>query len=626
MKSTKLFFAAGAAAGLTLFTACEETVNNITEKAEVGSVSKYKELAKCEKDELGSMVYVSDSSKIYACTVDGWIAMSGADGKDGKDGKDGADGSDGSDGKDGSSCTMKELKSGDGYKVVCGGDSVGVVMNGKDGADGAQGTGCTLKDSFNGAVVVTCGDSVTTLFKAMCGSTPYEPSKSTCVNGVLSSGIGPSGGTSDSMAIVPVGNVTCASTDLFCKSKSFTVNTGLDNGSQTSGFWYTVDDNAEGGLSKVVWPVEPGNDYDPNALDPVIGHCDGVCGTVVLDVGTMVGDYSYAGVAFNIAGVNEVNDAEAANASSWGGICVTYMTDRQMMLKMGMENDVTVSLEYDEPYLTLPKSAIASEKCFSWSSFKQGGWGREKITGDEASAILANLKFLISGNYDDSVKFNIIRLRKFAGDGSSIVPPAEYVDPNKCGDLWCGPSGDYQVATSDGGSWWELTDAEYDGNSHLVWPVSLGNIYSEKALDPVIDYAGGLAGGVMLGDGYEYPYVRLGFYLSDEKLADEDITSWDGICLVYKSNLKFAVELIPEDEEDLTEFNNFKAAMAKTTDIKTVDLSWSSFKQETGWGEKIDLETALKHVNAIAFRFSGTPGTEGGFTFYSIGRYGTCSE
>ena len=62
MKSTKLLFAAGAAAGLTLFTACEETVNNITEKAEVASVSKYKELAKCEKDELGSMVYVSDSS------------------------------------------------------------------------------------------------------------------------------------------------------------------------------------------------------------------------------------------------------------------------------------------------------------------------------------------------------------------------------------------------------------------------------------------------------------------------------------------------------------------------------------------------------------------------------------
>ena len=40
-------------------------------------------------------------------------------------------------GKDGSSCTAKEIKNG--YKIVCGGDSVGVVKNGEKGKQGDDG-------------------------------------------------------------------------------------------------------------------------------------------------------------------------------------------------------------------------------------------------------------------------------------------------------------------------------------------------------------------------------------------------------------------------------------------------------------------------------------------------------
>ena len=44
--------------------------------------------------------------------------------------------------EDDSSCTTKELKDKSGVKVICDGDSVGVVLygkNGKDGKDGADG-------------------------------------------------------------------------------------------------------------------------------------------------------------------------------------------------------------------------------------------------------------------------------------------------------------------------------------------------------------------------------------------------------------------------------------------------------------------------------------------------------
>ena len=65
--------------------------------------------------------------------------MKGEKGEDGKNGAAGADGKDGKDGKDGSSCTAKALKDGKGYKIVCGGDSVGVVMSGAEGAQGVKG-------------------------------------------------------------------------------------------------------------------------------------------------------------------------------------------------------------------------------------------------------------------------------------------------------------------------------------------------------------------------------------------------------------------------------------------------------------------------------------------------------
>ena len=60
-------------------------------------------------------------------------------------------------------------------------------------------------------------------------------------------------------------------------ASEYFVNTGLDNGTETSGYWYSFDDNAEGGLSTIIWPVALGNEYSEDALDPVIDACGGVC-------------------------------------------------------------------------------------------------------------------------------------------------------------------------------------------------------------------------------------------------------------------------------------------------------------------------------------------------------------
>ena len=153
--------AAAAGAFALLFAACGDEVTEVTQVVGMQVLEEGDALPKCTADNEGVMVYSVDSAAAYTCIGRKWTSMKGKDGKDGvdgKDGKDGADGKNGENGKDGadgkngkdgsngtngtngsseSSCTAVAIDNG--YKIVCGGDSVGVVLNGKDGAKGNPG-------------------------------------------------------------------------------------------------------------------------------------------------------------------------------------------------------------------------------------------------------------------------------------------------------------------------------------------------------------------------------------------------------------------------------------------------------------------------------------------------------
>ena len=60
------------------------------------------------------------------------------------------------------SCYMVPLRGSRGYKVICNGDSVGVIQNGSDGTRGGNGTGCSIRyeDDLERSVIVCGTDSV----------------------------------------------------------------------------------------------------------------------------------------------------------------------------------------------------------------------------------------------------------------------------------------------------------------------------------------------------------------------------------------------------------------------------------------------------------------------------------
>lgn len=103
----------------------------------------------CGNATIGTLVIGGNSA--LDTSVAAIVGKDGKDGVDGKDGRDGIDGKDGVDGKDGTSCTVAILADNSGYKILCGGDSVGVLLHGLNGVDGKDGRdGVDGKDGIDG--------------------------------------------------------------------------------------------------------------------------------------------------------------------------------------------------------------------------------------------------------------------------------------------------------------------------------------------------------------------------------------------------------------------------------------------------------------------------------------------
>ena len=205
-------FAVAIFGGMLALSACGDDVTKVYQTAEENSgmeiAKSANDFGDCDSASVGKMMFASDENAAYICADSGWTPLSekASDGKDGasctaellKDstgykimcgedsvgvvlnGKTGAKGAKGEDGEagaageNGTSCAVEMLADSTGYKVVCGEDSVGVILNGLDG------NGCSLKDNGDGTLSQVCGADSVTLYKALCGNNPFDPAKSFC--------------------------------------------------------------------------------------------------------------------------------------------------------------------------------------------------------------------------------------------------------------------------------------------------------------------------------------------------------------------------------------------------------------------------------------------------------------
>lgn len=152
--------------------ACGDDVTKVTnitqETSGLEVVASADSLGKCTAERSGEMKFAQKENAVYVCADSAWKKAS-------------TEGKDGSDGKDGTSCTVELLVDSSGYKVVCGGDSVGVIFNGEKGSAGKDGETCSFADNGDGTILQICGRDSVTLYKALCGNKPFDPAKSFCV-------------------------------------------------------------------------------------------------------------------------------------------------------------------------------------------------------------------------------------------------------------------------------------------------------------------------------------------------------------------------------------------------------------------------------------------------------------
>jgi len=201
------------------------------------------------------------------------------------------------------------------------------------------------------------------------------------------------------------------------------VQTGLGNETETSGFWFSYGDDGDGGMSRIYWDVEPCPE-PPNVLEPIVLECKGICGTAQLSKGILT--YTpFIGLGFNVVGQISYEDYSSAtgDASSWGGLCVTYTSDTDIALELGLGKATDSTINYANPAVNLPASKTSNRMVFSWSDFKQPSSydGTVKIDGETAAKQLAMVKFKIQAE-DGNYRFNIC-----------AVGPKDGTCPEKCG-------------------------------------------------------------------------------------------------------------------------------------------------------------------------------------------------
>ena len=130
--------------------ACGDTVENNINQMGMDVVESVKDLPKCTKDNEGEQAVVRGETAVRVCLDGDWVPMGSEDAGTTLD----------------FSCKTVELKDKSGLKIVCNGDSIGVVLNGSDGKDGEKGddgVGCTISGQTDSTVTIACGDKKLTM-------------------------------------------------------------------------------------------------------------------------------------------------------------------------------------------------------------------------------------------------------------------------------------------------------------------------------------------------------------------------------------------------------------------------------------------------------------------------------
>ena len=197
------------------------------------------------------------------------------------------------------------------------------------------------------------------------------------------------------------------------------------------------------------------------------------------------------------------------------------------------------------------------------------------------------------------------------------------------GFRWLGRDGSANVDTGlgngTGTGWWVATDKNDDGTSKLILSGNTDPIeHGADISDEDVKKSGGISGTATMGNGYDYPYICVGFNVvgldSESKAVATDVTDWGGISIAYESDYPVSIQLGRGDAGDREVSYDRPYFTLKSTDgeCKVESFAWDEFRQG-GWGNEIPKEEYSLKVASIIFKIEGRAGTECNFKIIAIG-------
>ena len=199
-----------------------------------------------------------------------------------------------------------------------------------------------------------------------------------------------------------------------------TVETGLDNGTETSGYWFSFDDDMSG-VGSVKLPQPLGIEYPTG--DEIYDYCMGACGEL------QFAKEGYLGIGFHVAGVVDPLDgnspAAKANISSWGGLCVTYASDTDLEVILAYTQEGGFGNLSRMPKMTLPKSIKLKTVCADWDNFMT-------VFSEVSTTFMTSILFAVQGEANTKSRINIRGLGKYS-EKTNFCSPGD--DPFVSGKL-----------------------------------------------------------------------------------------------------------------------------------------------------------------------------------------------
>lgn len=199
----------------------------------------------------------------------------------------------------------------------------------------------------------------------------------------------------------------------------------------------------------------------------------------------------------------------------------------------------------------------------------------------------------------------------------------------------CTSFGDWEDYTTDqSGYWFDYNDADDGGTSTVGYGVTDTTGYYNSWYNAMASELGAITITATLGanqpadgSGTAYnPFVGIGFNLSAEgDAATVDASAWNtsGLCITYSSDAAWAMEL---GADVLTGYNNFKTTLKAQATAAAVSLPMSAFAQETGWGTKVTIGTALASLTAVKIKFQAKVNSTSTISITALGVDGQCTS